>query len=122
MSGFGHRFHRERIAGTIAVMALAIFSLTQCRMVEDRLTGVSVQQLNDREREGATHCIIQCQTIAAQAFIAEAQLVAANLKACNGDPACIQAENARHQAVVQTILINLRACIDSCHRQGGGDD
>jgi hypothetical protein len=102
----------------VALMALALFGLTQCRMVGDRLTGVGVSSF---ARAQAAQCIGQCQVTATQALTDEARRFAANIRACAGDPSCIQTETARHQAAVQAITDALRACISGCHHQGGGD-
>ena len=38
----------------------------------------------------------------------------------HGDPVCIAAENARHQAAIDRINQGRLDCIGSCHHQGGG--
>jgi hypothetical protein len=43
-----------------------------------------------------------------------------NVKACKGNEACLDAEEARHEAAVDQIQENRKHCMDSCHHQGGG--
>ena len=103
-------------AGFAALLSLAALGLSQCRIVDDRLTGVRAQTL----RGGPPACLVQCQGAAHQALRAESQLHTTNVKACNGDAACLAAEEERHKAAVASIQTARRACLDGCHHQGRG--
>ncbi len=103
-------------AGLAAVLSLVALGLSQCRIVDDRLTGIRVQSL----RGSSASCIAQCQSAANQAVRSESQLHTTNVKACNRDPACLAAEEARHEAALASIGAARRACMDGCHQQGRG--
>jgi hypothetical protein len=104
------------VACTVGLMALTLFSLTQCRMIEDRVTGVDIAGVMK-----AKTCLGLCQTAADTRLKDEDKLNKQNLKDCGGDQACTVQENTRHAAAVNTILADLVACQNSCHHQGAGE-
>jgi hypothetical protein len=100
----------------VALLVLALFTLSRCRMVGDRLTGVDVSLLCKR----APTCIVDCQKVANEAIRAESVLHVSRVKACGGDADCREAEHQRHRAAVHDIQAQRRECIGRCHHQGGG--
>lgn len=113
---------RPRLRRALSFSALAIvlaftsISLTQCRMVADRLTGV--QPLTNR----TDRCIERCRDIYRISIIIENAINRIKIQLCQGNAACLAAEAARHQAALATIEQRRTACIQDCHNQGGGDD
>jgi hypothetical protein len=118
MHRYSGRLGRLRAIASVALMTFALFGLTQCRMVGDRLTGVNVETFHSGQ---ATACLRACQAQAAQALIDETRLYLANLRACGNNQQCIQAEFQRHLAALKKIAADLKTCLDGCHHQGGGD-
>ncbi len=104
------------LAGLCVLLAAAATSLTQCRIVDDRLTGVRLDPL----RRSSTSCVAQCQATANAAIRAESELHVSLVKACNGDPVCLAEEEARHEAAVASIQSARGVCVAGCHSQGGG--
>jgi hypothetical protein len=99
----------------VAVLGVGSLTLTQCRMIADRVVGVDV--LNNRP----TDCFRQCKEDFATATANETRLHWDNLRACGRDQACINAENTRYFAALRTLFTNLQHCLNDCHHQGGGD-
>lgn len=92
--------------------------LSQCQMVEDGVLGPQGLSLSANNKSG--NCISACARAYADSAKAEGLLFAANVQACDGDRACMDAESARHVAAVQRIDAGRRECMDECHHQGGG--
>jgi hypothetical protein len=99
----------------LVALAASSLTLTQCRMVGDRLTGIGVDQLRRKD-----DCVRACKDTYKAALKAEKDFHKTQVTACAGDPACLAAENARYAAAVQAIEAAYTACINGCHSQGGG--
>lgn len=106
--------HVSRLLLLLALVAASL-ALTQCQLVGDKLTGVDVG-IFKRKNE----CLAQCQADFQARNQAEDKLHQQNLAACNGDQACIDAENARHEAAERDSKLQRDACFDGCHNQGDG--
>ena len=98
------------LLGTIAV------GLSQCTLVNDRLTGVRVST----SRTAASSCLTDCQKAAKDATQAENALHVSRLKACGSNVPCITAEQARHVQALRAIGAAREACMNGCHSQGLG--
>ena len=99
----------------LVAFAASTLTLTQCQMVGDKLTGVQVgtfQRAND--------CIKDCKKDKKKAEKAEDRTHRDLRRACNGNEACLEAEEARHEAAEDAIEAAYRQCIGNCHHQGGG--
>ena len=104
--------------GTLAaLLALVTVSLSQCRMVNVDDSTTSIGTFASRE---AGQCVADCNKTANDAIRDESRVHVANVRACNGNPTCLQNEEARHTAAVAQIQAARRACVESCHHQGGG--
>lgn len=101
----------------LLALAAASLTLTHCRMIGDKLTGVGVGNL-----QRANDCLKACKDVYKQAIKDEDRLHRDRERACNRQPACIAAENARHAAAIAQIEAAYAACKASCHEQGGGGD
>ncbi len=70
---------------------------------------------------GVADCVRDCNAVAATARSAEQSLHVENVQECEGDPDCLDAEGARHAAVMVQIAQDSEACKEIClHEQGGG--
>jgi len=98
--------------------AVALVGLTQCKMTPDKVTGVAMEM--DKAKPNRGNCVSDCAHEANDAMDDEKDLHKDNVKACKGNKACLDAEEARHEAAVDQIQENRKHCMDSCHHQGGG--
>lgn len=101
----------------IVVLGAGSVTLTQCRMVGDRLTGVEVQPLHGQP---ASECAKQCKRDLEAALEAEFRLHVANIRACGRNQACLKAEFERHLRRLVEIWKDYKSCLGNCHHQGGG--
>jgi len=106
-------------AALAALLGLVSLTLSQCTMVGDSLTGVSL------DRNGPTSCVKQCNDFYKGEFDREQKLYATNKEACLvlSQPAkdeCLAAELARHQAAMSALGDAKVECQNNCHRQGTG--
>ena len=99
----------------LLALAAASLTLTHCRMVGDRLTGVQVAPL-----ARAGDCVKRCNDTYNAQKQAQRVLHAVLINNCGGDTACIAAENARYDQALDQIRRDRDACRDECHKQGGG--
>ena len=99
----------------LVTLAVASLALTQCRLVGDRLTGAHLGLL----RRGGD-CAEACQDQFKARNKAETDLHVDRVHACEGDQACMQAEQDRHLAAVQESKRLRDECLNGCHQQGGG--
>ena len=99
-----HRFPRLRrgtqILAFFALLGLTAVGLSQCKAVQDNLTGVSASLA----KNGPGNCISACAKQYADLNRAEAELHATNVQACSGDPVCEALEEARHEEAIQSIV------------------
>jgi hypothetical protein len=99
----------------LVALAASSLALTQCRMVGDTLTGVSVDSFKRK-----SDCVKECKNVYKDQLKDEKDKHKLLLIACAGNLACMNAENARYQAAVDAIEAAYVACQNSCHNQGGG--
>ncbi len=113
-----------------AIVALSVtLALTgsQCSQVSDRITspsGSSGTGVNG-SGGGVSACVQACNDAARTARDFERNLHKNNLEACkvlrgSERDACMAAENARHDARMEQISMELEACKAPCHEQGSG--
>ena len=108
---------KHRIRNAILVVSLSILGgllLTQCRSVTDNVFGRNI------DANKASNCMNDCAKAGVAATQAENALHQANVAACNGDPACLAAEETRHDAAKNAVDAARKACQATCHDQGGG--
>ena len=113
------RFARSRRGSALAVLgvvlaAAAMLSLSQCRSVDERLTGVAM------DKGHPDKCFQECNKDFDKGMKEEDKLHDKNVKACRRDPVCLALEQARHDAAVDQLKVGLRQCEQGCHHQGRG--
>jgi hypothetical protein len=112
---------RPRLRRALSFSALAVIlaftslTLSQCRMVTDRLTGV--QPLNHR-----LDCAERCRDIYRISIIIENAIHQIRVHICHNNASCLATEQARHQAALARIEQNRINCLQDCHNQGGSDN
>lgn len=107
------RARRILLLATLSVTAGLL--LAQCRSVTDSVLGS-----RGSIATSAQSCINACAKAANERIRIESDLHVANVKACNGDPTCLDNEEARHEAAVLSIQNTRKACQAGCHQQGSG--
>ena len=99
----------------LLALVVASFTLTHCRMVADRLTGVEVSPF---KRSKA--CLEKCEGQFQDQQEAEKRLHKLIVKSCDEDPICLKQEAKRHEDAMKAITQARRDCVAGCHHQGGG--
>jgi len=115
---FVFRSMRPRFA--LAALLLSLFALagadSQCSKVADPVEAESGPLLGG----GRSDCMKACTRAANEARAIERELHRDNVRACRGNPPCLQEEAARHSAAMQQIARDFQECKEDCHNQGGG--
>jgi hypothetical protein len=96
------------------VLAASALSLNQCRMVDERLTGVSI------DRASPDKCMAKCNQAYNDSIRAESDLHVTYVHSCASDSVCLALEGMRHEAAVGRIQAGRKACHSQCHHQGSG--
>ena len=115
--GTRHRPPSRLATRLLLLLALvaASLTLTHCRMVGDRLTGVETNLLRRRDE-----CKAQCQVEFQARNQAEDILHAQKVADCHGGAACLATEETRHRNAEADSKRKRDECINACHQQGGG--
>jgi hypothetical protein len=106
-------------AALAALLGLVSLTLSQCTMVGDSTTGLSLNGV------GPTSCVKQCNDFYKLVYEAEQKTHLLNVENCQFLPQpfkgeCLVAEDARHTAAMEAISTGKIDCQNSCHRQGSG--
>ena len=99
-----------------ALLGITVVTLSQCRAVEDNLTGVSASLA----RGGPGSCISRCANDHADLMRAEQEMNKENVDACAADPTCLALEKARNAEAKAEIQASRTECFDDCNYQSGG--
>lgn len=114
-----HNFRRARRGAVTAFLGAALIvvalGLSQCRMVNEQLTGVAVGPAK------ATNCLNTCASVWNDSVRVESALHVSNVHVCTGDPVCLALENARWAAVSARLAAGRLDCQNNCHHQGSGE-
>ena len=101
-----------------AALGLAAMALSQCRMVTDTVTGLS---LAPGRLSGRSSCVRNCNDQYQDAFRAEENRHQAAVHECGSNRDCRAAENERHKAVTEQLNDARKDCKKNCYNEGGGD-
>ena len=99
----------------LVVAGVTALVLSQCKLVDERLTGVATPL-----KGTPTDCFANCAHQANDLIRAESQRHVDAIHACNGDAACEAAEEIVHENNVNTIQNGRAACQSGCHQDGSG--
>jgi hypothetical protein len=102
-------------ASLLLALLVATLVLTHCRQIGDSMNGLSADLFKRKDE-----CLAKCQKDFQTRNQAEDTLHQHNLAACGSNTACINAENARHQAAETASKKTRDDCMNGCHQQGGG--
>ncbi len=100
----------------LALVVLTAATLSQCKMVDERLTGVA-----SPFKDQPTKCMQQCNKDSDRALREEDRIHVANVLACAGDATCLALEQIRHENRIAEIGVQLQTCLNGCHHQGAGE-
>lgn len=121
---FDHRNPRLRrgfaFVALAAVLGLSAVGLTQCRMVDDTVTGVDVRS-NTGFSNGRSACVHQCNEKYKACKRAEDARHKQAVRDCAGDNACKKAENTLHKNNHKDCVRAMQLCKKNCrYREGAG--
>ncbi len=111
---FGNHRRRAALVFLGVLLTVAALGLSQCRMVDESTTGVSLDRMKPSK------CIHDCGKVLADSLLAEGKLHADILRHCDGDSTCMALENARFQPILDRLYADYRDCVNTCHHQGSG--
>lgn len=107
-----------------AVLGLSAVGLTQCRLVDDTVTGVDLK--SNTGLNAKSDCVRQCNEKHKACKRAESALHKANDKACKLLPTsaerklCKKEEKIRHKAAKKACDAAKKACKSGCYNEGAG--
>lgn len=116
----GHTRPRHPIAliALAAVLGLAAMALSQCRMVTDTVTGLT---MTPGRLSGRSSCVKNCNEQFEAAFRDEEKRHQAALRECGSDQTCRACENECHKANVEQLKDGRKDCKKHCYNEGSGD-
>jgi hypothetical protein len=100
----------------LALVVLTAATLSQCKMVDERLTGVA-----SPFKDQPAKCMQSCQKESDQELRDEAREHTEKVLECNGDATCLALEQIRHENRIAEIGSQLQTCLNGCHHQGAGE-
>jgi len=109
----------KALGSAVMAAALGIVALSGCTMVGDGLTGLKARASDTNS------CVKDCNDTYKTLYDQEQNLHLSNIDACQAlsqpdKAACLDAEDARHQAAMDALSAGKSACQNDCHRQGSG--
>lgn len=101
-----------------ALLGLAVVGLSQCRGVDESITGVELAA--ETSVNGRSSCVKQCTRDFRTAVKSENARFKAEIRACERDPECTAEAREEHRDNLVDISNAHRACKRSCYNEGGG--
>jgi hypothetical protein len=101
-----------------ATLGLAVLALTQCKMVTDRVTGLT---MTPGRLSARSSCVKGCSEQFENAFREEVSRHQAALRECGSDQSCRTNENERYMLAIAQLNDARRDCKKNCYNEGGGD-
>lgn len=118
---FDHRNPRLRrgfaFVALAALLGLFTIGLTQCRMVNDTVTGVDLSAEGTNARSA---CIRQCIDEYKACLRAEEIRHKAALAACGGSKSCRKDEHRTHKINKSVCVSEMQDCKRNCYNEGAG--
>lgn len=104
-----------------AVLGLTAVGLTQCRMVNDNVTGVDLRSGNGT-LSARSSCVKQCNEKFKACQKSEEARHKAAKKACGShNEACKKAEDKKHNDNNKACEAQKKACKSGCYNEGAGN-
>jgi hypothetical protein len=99
-------------------LGLAVVGLSQCRLVEDTVTGVDLSSTGNAADRA--DCVKQCNEAFKAAEAAEDARYEAAIRACGKDRTCIEREVAKTKESHAKNVEDMQTCKRSCYNEGTG--
>lgn len=111
-----HRF--LKVLGLAAVLGFALVGLSQCRFVDDSITGLDLKSASSLSAK--SDCVRSCNEFYKEAMKAEKERHKVAKDACGRDKKCKDAEEDLHKANKSQIKDAKKFCKGGCYNEGGG--
>lgn len=109
---------RVQLLALSVVLGVTVVALSQCRSVNDTITGVNTVRGTISARNT---CAKKCDDAYKAAVALEEQRHKNAVKACGShNEACKKSEDAKHRANLDVLQRQRRQCKGSCYNEGGG--
>lgn len=106
-----------RNALLIGGLLIAAASLSQCRMVDSRTTGVD---LTPSSASARSSCVHRCNEVYKSARKTEENRSRAAIKACRSDKVCKKQEQAIKKSNLDALSQERKRCKRNCYNEGAG--
>ncbi len=101
-----------------AALGLATFTLSQCRLVNDSITGVDV---GSGRLSGRSTCKKACEETFKARMKAEDDRFKDAKRACGSNKDCKKAAEDSHKAIEEGIKDDKEKCKKGCYNEGSGN-
>jgi len=101
-----------------ALLGLAVVGLSQCRMVDDTVTGVNLNAASGTNAR--SDCVHRCNEAYKACHRAEDARHKAAQRNCGTDKACKKAEQSTHKANQLACVRQMQDCKRNCYNEGAG--
>ena len=101
-----------------AFLGLTVVGLTQCRMVNDNVTGVDLKAATGTSAR--SDCVRQCNEKRKACMRSEDARHKAAKRACGSDKACKKAEDRLHKDNHKECVRQSQLCKRGCYNEGAG--
>jgi len=105
--------------GVALVAAVAIAGLSQCRFVDDSITGVDLK--SSTGLKARSECRRSCKEAYKQAKKDEMDRYKDAKDACGNDRTCRNEAQDEHDRILDDLKAREKQCKDGCYNEGGGD-
>ena len=113
-----NRSQAHRTLWVSLAACLALVGLSQCRLVDDSITGLDLK--HNAFLNGRSDCVHRCNDAYKDALEAEQERYQAALRACGSDSECRDRERDTHKQTTDQIHDAKKVCKNSCYNEGGG--
>ena len=103
-----------------AVLGLAAVGITQCRMVNDNVTGVDLRA-GAGTLSGRSSCVHHCNDLYKACLRGEESRYKSAKRACGSDFSCKKAEQRLHRDNIKACENSKKQCKKSCYNEGAGN-
>ena len=103
-----------------AVLGLAAVGITQCRMVNDNVTGVDLRA-GAGTLSGRSSCVRHCNDLYKACLRAEEARYKAAKRACGSNFNCKKNEQRTHRDNIKACENAKKQCKKSCYNEGAGN-
>lgn len=107
-----------KVIGLAAALGLVAVGLSQCRFVNDTVTGLDLKSATGLSAK--SECVRSCNDAYKDAMKQETERHKTAMKACGKDKDCKHAEDALFKTNKSQIRDAKKLCKGGCYNEGGG--